>query len=203
MNDDSSEPINILYASPSVTTFTYLNPAFRIYEVEPGKNYRVVNFHTYFLNLTRTNEMNATSPTWELLYSAKEEYGLKDLSPKSWDHLINEITYQKTTYDKFIKNSLRRDDFICEEKCRYNTLCFLRKGHHNATLCSHLTPHSSIKRNPYNSSGIADKIGGMMDMVDPATVAEQQQQYAEIMMLLKKKLRSYIMKRFLQLFLFP
>uniref|UniRef100_A0A8R1XMU1 Sphingomyelin phosphodiesterase n=1 Tax=Onchocerca volvulus TaxID=6282 RepID=A0A8R1XMU1_ONCVO len=202
MNDDSTKPINVLYATPSVTTFTYLNPAFRIYEIEPGMNYRVVNFHTYFLNLTQTNEMNVTSPVWELLYSAKEEYGLDDLSPASWDHLISEITYQKATYDKFIRNSHRQDNLICEGKCRYNSLCFLRKGHHNATLCSHFARYSSIKQNPYKSSGIADKIGTMVNMVGPATVTEQQQ-YAEIMTVLKKKLRSYIMKRFLQLFLFP
>uniref|UniRef100_A0A915Q717 Saposin B-type domain-containing protein n=1 Tax=Setaria digitata TaxID=48799 RepID=A0A915Q717_9BILA len=103
MNDDSSRPISVLYASPSVTTFKYLNPAFRIYEIQPGMNYRVVNFHTYFLNLTEAELNTTTKPVWKLLYSAKEDYGLDDLSPTSWDRLINKIIYEKATYDKFIR----------------------------------------------------------------------------------------------------
>ncbi|VDN40966.1 unnamed protein product [Gongylonema pulchrum] len=70
MDDDSSTPTNVLYASPSVTTYTYLNPAFRIYELEPGINYRVADFHTYFLNLSKATTID-DEPRWELLYSAK------------------------------------------------------------------------------------------------------------------------------------
>ncbi|KAM3721915.1 Sphingomyelin phosphodiesterase [Dirofilaria immitis] len=201
MNDDSSKPISVLYASPSVTTFTYLNPAFRIYEIESGMNYRVVDFHTYFLNLTQIG-MSVTPPVWELLYSAKKEYSLVDLSPTSWDRLINKIIYEKTTYNRFIRNSNRQDNFICEGKCRYNSLCSLRKGHHNTTLCSHLSSYSNVKRNSYKSSRIVNHVEETMNVVNPVTVTKQQQ-YVEIMMLLKKKLRSHIMKRFLQLFLFP
>uniref|UniRef100_A0A0R3RM09 Metallophos domain-containing protein n=1 Tax=Elaeophora elaphi TaxID=1147741 RepID=A0A0R3RM09_9BILA len=111
MNDDSSAPISVLYTTPSVTTFEYLNPAFRIYEIEPGTNYRVVNFHTYFLNLTQVG-MNTTPPVWELLYSAKEEYNLNDLSPTSWDLLINKIVYEKSTYDRFVRYNYTYQRYI-------------------------------------------------------------------------------------------
>ncbi|VIO95403.1 Uncharacterized protein BM_BM1724 [Brugia malayi] len=202
MNDDSSKPINVLYAAPSVTTFKHLNPAFRIYEIEPGINYRVVNFHTYFLNLTKIGMNTTTSPVWELLYSAKEEYGLNDLSPVSWDLLINKIIYEKSIYSRFVRNSIRRDNFICERKCRYNLLCNLRKGHHNMTLCNHLP----FPRNSRNfKSYLSYKLPGTVDNVGKTTLTitkqQQQQQYANINMLLKKKLRSYILKRFFQLFL--
>ncbi|VDK89165.1 unnamed protein product [Litomosoides sigmodontis] len=200
MNDDSSRPISVLYATPSVTTFKHLNPAFRIYEIQPGANYRVVNFHTYFLNLTQIIGLNATPPVWQLLYSAKEEYALNDLSPTSWDRLINKIIYEKSTYDRFIRNSVRRDNFACEGKCRYDAICILRKGHHNATLCNHLFPSyssSNIKGDPYKSS-----LGKMKTTVTDNEQL-QQQHYTEIMILLRKKLRSFILKRFLRLFLFP
>ncbi|KHN76208.1 Sphingomyelin phosphodiesterase 1 [Toxocara canis] len=39
MNDDASMPTNVLFCSPSVTTFSGLNPAYRIYEIEPGMQY--------------------------------------------------------------------------------------------------------------------------------------------------------------------
>ncbi|CAG9535750.1 unnamed protein product [Cercopithifilaria johnstoni] len=199
MNDDSTKPISVLYATPSVTTFKYLNPAFRIYEIEPGNNYRVINFHTYFLNLTKIGINTTIPPTWELLYSAKEEYNLNDLSPTSWDLLINKIVYEKSIYDKFIRNSMRRDNVVCEGKCRYDFTCILRKGHHNTTLCNHLPSYdSNIKQNSYKSSEIAGNTEKLK-----FTVTGNQQEHAEIMMLLKKKLRSFIMRRFFQLFLFP
>ena len=34
MNDPYSKPVGVLYASPSVTTFENLNPAYRIYTIE-------------------------------------------------------------------------------------------------------------------------------------------------------------------------
>ncbi|VDK45699.1 unnamed protein product [Gongylonema pulchrum] len=102
MDDDSSTPTNVLYASPSVTTYTYLNPAFRIYELEPGINYRVADFHTYFLNLSKAATIDV-EPRWELLYSAKKEYGMDNLNPTSWDRLINKILYERDSYDKFIR----------------------------------------------------------------------------------------------------
>ncbi|VDO50906.1 unnamed protein product [Brugia timori] len=143
-----------------------------------------------------------TSPVWELLYSAKEEYGLNDLSPVSWDLLINKIIYEKSIYSRFVRNSIRRDNFICERKCRYNLLCNLRKGHHNMTLCNHLP----FPRNSRNfKSYLSYKLPGTVDNVGKTTLTitkqQQQQQYANINMLLKKKLRSYILKRFFQLFL--
>lgn len=100
------------------------------------------------------------------------------------------------------RNSIRRDNFACEGKCRYDAICFLRKGHHNATLCNHLFPSydSNMKRNPYESP-----VGRIKPTVTNKEQLEQQQQqlYTEIMMFLRKKLRSFILKRFLQLFIFP
>ncbi|VDM99911.1 unnamed protein product, partial [Thelazia callipaeda] len=149
MNDDLSKPINTLYASPSVTTYKNLNPAFRIYEIDPGNKYHVKNFHTYFLNLTSISTNPSTTPIWELLYSAKEEYGMNDLSPESWDSLIDRIIYEPLFYNKFIRNSNRRDDFICDRECRFDSLCFLRKGHHNDTLCQYLLSGSNTRNQFY------------------------------------------------------
>lgn len=97
------------------------------------------------------------------------------------------------------RNGQRRDDVVCEGKCRYETLCALRKGHHNMALCDHLPSYRfpNFKENPKESAGISkyDKAAH--------TVIKQQleeQQHEGIAVLLKKSLRSYIMKRFLQLF---
>lgn len=54
----------------------------------------------------------------------------------------------------FFRNSFRRENFTCDSKCRYEALCFLREGHHNKTLCSHIgikygNIYSIKKRTPY------------------------------------------------------
>uniref|UniRef100_A0A9J2P5J3 Sphingomyelin phosphodiesterase n=1 Tax=Ascaris lumbricoides TaxID=6252 RepID=A0A9J2P5J3_ASCLU len=136
MNDDASMPTNVLFSSPSVTTFSGLNPAYRTYEIEAGLQYRVIDYTTYFLNLSKANLER--DPEWELLYSAKAEYNLPDLSPSSINQLIDRIDLEPKIYETFLKNSVRRDDYLCEGKCRFELLCQLRRGHRNATLCSHI-----------------------------------------------------------------
>lgn len=202
MNDDWSKPLSVLYASPSVTTFKNLNPAFRIYDIEAGIKYRVVNFHTYFLNLSKA-EWNTMAPRWELLYSAKEEYNLKDLSPLSLDQLINRIVYEKKIYNKFIRNSNRQDNFVCEGKCRLDSLCFLRKGHHNATLCNHIQFQDnrhvySYPRNPYKFTRPSDDF---LSQKMKLTSAGKEKLLRECKDLLSKKLRAHVLKQFIKLFL--
>ncbi|KHN87162.1 Sphingomyelin phosphodiesterase 1, partial [Toxocara canis] len=68
----------------------------------------------------------------------KAEYGLTDLSPTNWNQLISRIDLEPTVFKTFLKNSVRRDDYVCEGKCRFELLCDLRRGHHNSTLCSHI-----------------------------------------------------------------
>ncbi|MFH4982743.1 hypothetical protein AB6A40_009452 [Gnathostoma spinigerum] len=136
MNSDASNPTSVLYASPSVTTFIGLNPSFRIYDVDAGNRYNVIDFETHFFNLSSSQQ--SVQPQWQLLYRAKAEYGLQDLSPSSWANLADEITYFPQRFNQFLKNSVRRDDYVCDKNCRYGLLCSLRSAHHNDSLCSHI-----------------------------------------------------------------
>uniref|UniRef100_A0A7E4V9S7 Sphingomyelin phosphodiesterase n=1 Tax=Panagrellus redivivus TaxID=6233 RepID=A0A7E4V9S7_PANRE len=138
MNNPKSNAVGVLYASPSVTTYEDLNPAYRIYTIEgdvPGSKHNIIDFETYFLNLSSTTDRSY--PRWELLYSAKEEYGLADLSPKSWQTLSKRVLTDIDTYDKFVKNYARRSDYHCDLECRHELLCAMRASHHNRTaLCA-------------------------------------------------------------------
>ncbi|KAH7728277.1 Protein ASM-1 [Aphelenchoides avenae] len=144
MNDFRSKPTSVLYSAPSVTTFADLNPAYRIYSIEgnyEGSSYDVIDFDTYFLNLTEATAEEA--PRWDLLYQAKKEYELKDLTPKSWHRLSERIHADPATYSKFLRNYARRWNYKCDKQCRAELLCSLRRGHHNETA---LCPESSSFR---------------------------------------------------------
>uniref|UniRef100_A0A0N4ZPK3 Sphingomyelin phosphodiesterase n=1 Tax=Parastrongyloides trichosuri TaxID=131310 RepID=A0A0N4ZPK3_PARTI len=135
MNDINTKPTNVLYYAPSITSFVNLNPAYRIYEIENYGGYHIVDHSTYYYNLS-TKRSKEEKPTSELLYTAKGEYNLPDLSPDSWNNLISKIESDPEMYDKFISNYARNKKFICNESCKKEALCSLRRGHHNdSKLC--------------------------------------------------------------------
>ncbi|VDP01288.1 unnamed protein product [Heligmosomoides polygyrus] len=132
MHNISSTPIGVLYAAPSVTTFAGLNPAYRIYEIDYTDQFKVVDIKNYFADLEKAD--SGRSPTWELLYSTKAEYDMEDLSPESWNSLIQSIIEIKKTSNRFLRNAFRVANPSCDNACRKDLLCSLRMGHHNSTL---------------------------------------------------------------------
>ena len=73
---------SVAYLAPSVTTYTYNNPAYRIYELQNDTTFQLFNHHSYFFNLTSANSEN--NATWQYLYGAKVR--------GSGDHVIQCMT---------------------------------------------------------------------------------------------------------------
>ncbi|KJH49735.1 Ser/Thr phosphatase family protein [Dictyocaulus viviparus] len=131
MHNISSAPVGVLYAAPSVTTFSDMNPAYRIYEINITDNFKVENIMNYFADLEKATIENP--PEWKLLYSAKDEYGLDDLSLSSWNKLVNIVHHDEKIAQKFFRNAVRAEN-KCDSTCQWTLLCGLRMGHHNSTL---------------------------------------------------------------------
>ncbi|VDM56671.1 unnamed protein product [Angiostrongylus costaricensis] len=132
MHNISSNPIDVLYAAPSTTTFAGMNPAYRIYEINVTDHFKVDNIMNYFADLEKTTVDRP--PNWKLLYSAKDEYDLNDLSPTSWNNLVNSLYNDRKTAERFFRNAVRVEDHMCDATCQWKLLCALRMGHHNSTL---------------------------------------------------------------------
>ena len=63
---------NMLYIGGSVTTYSNLNPSYRIYTIDgnySGSSYRVLDHETYYLNITESNLSGKAA--WKFEYSAK------------------------------------------------------------------------------------------------------------------------------------
>ena len=60
---------SVAFLGPSVTTYTYNNPGYRVYELQNDTTFQLVDHHVYFFNLTTANSGN--NATWEYLYGAK------------------------------------------------------------------------------------------------------------------------------------
>ncbi|ORX92527.1 sphingomyelin phosphodiesterase [Basidiobolus meristosporus CBS 931.73] len=129
-----NNPINVAYIGPSVTPYEDVNPSFRVYEVDKNTK-QVLNHFTYALDLVKVNEQK--TPDWQLVYSAKEAYGLKDLSPSSWSGLVDRFEVNSQLFDQFFQYKSRRflpladsrhrvEPCSLNGKCRQKILCGLR-----------------------------------------------------------------------------
>lgn len=59
------------FIGPSITSYSSTNPSYRVYEVD-SRTYEVVNYQTYFFNLTESNNGEGR-PKWRLEYEAKTD----------------------------------------------------------------------------------------------------------------------------------
>ena len=66
------------FVAPSITTYTRLNPSFRVYQVHP-ETFEVYDFDQYYTDLTEVDDLTKNhrnhGPVWRKLYNAREEYG--------------------------------------------------------------------------------------------------------------------------------
>lgn len=67
-----TRPVSVLYISGSVTTYSYLNPGYRIYSIDGNyekSSWQVLDHENYYMNLTDANL--SKNPIWQKEYSAK------------------------------------------------------------------------------------------------------------------------------------
>ena len=61
---------SVAFLGPSVTPYTYNNPAYRIYEIQNDTTFQMIDHHVYYFNLTAANS-NKNNANWQYLYGAK------------------------------------------------------------------------------------------------------------------------------------
>lgn len=141
-----SRPTNIAYIGPSITTFGNVNPGYRIYTIDgeyQDSTYEVLDFDTYYLNLTEANIYRDSKPLeYQKSYSARNDLGLEDLSPENWHKLLLRMKNDTQLFNKFYKFFFNKSDNIgngnnCEAKgCRRDILCRLATASsHNNNYC--------------------------------------------------------------------
>ncbi|CAG2108614.1 unnamed protein product [Medioppia subpectinata] len=136
-------PTNVAYIGPSLSAFGNVNPGYRIYTIDGDREnstFQVLDYETYYLNLTDANIHRDSKPIeYKLSYSAREAYGLQDLSAESWHQLVLRLNKDQQLFSKFYDYFFNRSDNIgadnvCTTKqCRRDILCRLitSLSHHN------------------------------------------------------------------------
>lgn len=88
----------------------------------------MLDYKQYYLNLSRVIETdNATF--WELEYSARDEYGMNDLSPLSWHEVIHSFEENDELFQRWYHNSgTRTSNAECGILCKIENICQLKSA---------------------------------------------------------------------------
>lgn len=176
INDTSLASVNDvignIYIGPSVTTYTNLNPGYRIYKIDTG-NFEVMDSLTYIADMSKASEWDAqgTTPNWGLEYSARQIYGsainwpnTTSLNPQFWWTLTDALASNTTdlfdtTYYKFRSKSSGLGG-ACDATCKNGIICGLRTGRSDQTCGSISEPVTNpFKRDVSLSSSAAGRSG--------------------------------------------
>jgi sphingomyelin phosphodiesterase len=104
-NDHQGNPINTAYIGGSVTTFTNLNPGFRLYtynrENIAQQSILVEDYLDYWSPLDLTNAKNSTFLD-DPHITATRDFNIPDLSPKSIQDFANSVLTNSSTFQSYV-----------------------------------------------------------------------------------------------------
>lgn len=101
---DNQTVVKTQYVGPSLTTFSNLNPSFRVFKVDADTN-EIIDYTQYRLDLTKYNQLGPdVNLEWDVAYTFKQEYGVPDMSPASMQTLWDKFSADYTTMGLYIAN---------------------------------------------------------------------------------------------------
>ncbi|CAF1315960.1 unnamed protein product [Adineta ricciae] len=125
---DSQRPVSMAYIGPSITTYSYLNPGYRVYTTDgdyPGSSYWTLDYHTVIMNLTASNMQNTTVFLSE--YDARDAYQMNTLFPNDWNDFIQRLEkdidgpLMGSVYQHLTKSY--QSGTQCDHNCRRGLIC--------------------------------------------------------------------------------
>jgi len=127
--NDTTRAVGVGYASPSLTTYSDYNPAYRIYTVDGDRENStraILDHSTYYFDMSQANE-GSLNPQWMLAYSAKEAYGLNSLNPSDWYELALNMETNDTLFQTYYSFYHRFSPAFaaCDDDCKSSLLNFV------------------------------------------------------------------------------
>ncbi|KAH8381288.1 hypothetical protein KR093_002108, partial [Drosophila rubida] len=109
----------------ALTTFSYKNPNYRVYDVEPA-TFQVTNHRTYIYDLNEANKKPEQQPNWFLEYEFIKEF-TDDLSPAGIDKLLDEFADKPALMRKYwrfrVTSAEPQVSGGCDRNCLAGSLC--------------------------------------------------------------------------------
>lgn len=101
--DGNQTPVSFQFISPSVTSYSQTNPAYRIYEID-AHSFHVVTHRTYFFNLTESNgNQENQRPKWRLEYDAGEVYNITAITHQTLDQVLKGLQGSDDRFQEYFR----------------------------------------------------------------------------------------------------
>jgi sphingomyelin phosphodiesterase len=105
---NSTVPAGIIFTAPSLTSYSFQHPSFRIYEMDEESKL-LLDFHQYRMNLTEANLNPGRKPEWRISYSAREKFGVSNLNDLVMFGQKVELMLTDSEWMKFINSMFFAD----------------------------------------------------------------------------------------------
>uniref|UniRef100_A0A182HUR6 Sphingomyelin phosphodiesterase n=1 Tax=Anopheles arabiensis TaxID=7173 RepID=A0A182HUR6_ANOAR len=132
--DDPSRAVSVAWNGGSTTTFTKLNPNYKVFQFDPV-TFEPLEQETWMYNLTDANLTPDQRPSWYRLYSFKSYYQLPDLSVDSLHRLVQRFAQSEQQLHRYWQAKQKYSDPLlqegCTSTCLRNALCAIVRTEHD------------------------------------------------------------------------
>ncbi|XP_046397586.1 sphingomyelin phosphodiesterase-like [Ischnura elegans] len=130
-NEDPTRPTALSFCGGSGTSFTNVNPNYRVYYVDDAgeqPTWAVVDYESWIYNLTADSHMAPThQPDWFKMYSFRETFGVDNMTTASIDKLTRDMLSNEELLNTYFRYYVSEGDpFLakgCDEKCLKGLVC--------------------------------------------------------------------------------
>lgn len=85
---DPSQLVNVVNIHPALTTYSTVNPSFRVYEMDRDK-YDMIDYHQYRLDVAEANKKNEA--IWKIAYNFTGRFNFTNLRPENYLKLLDRM----------------------------------------------------------------------------------------------------------------
>ncbi|EKE41303.1 hypothetical protein ENUP19_0361G0035 [Entamoeba nuttalli] len=114
-------PFYHVILNPAVTTWSKINPKFRLVEFDQKS---VKDYTTFVLDINECNAGSSGYP-WKKEHSFKETYGINDMSTEGLKELYNKLQNDDALWRTFMQYFKDSSYNTCDGKCKKGLLCAL------------------------------------------------------------------------------
>lgn len=128
--NNGSRPVSISFIGGSVTSYTDVNPGYRIYDVDGARNGAtglVLDSETWMFDIDEANRVG--EPQWRKSYTMREAFGLPSLLPQDLHHFWNRLrtdTELMQLYYKYHSKESPDGKEGCHGSCVNGIICGIR-----------------------------------------------------------------------------
>ncbi|XP_049286981.1 sphingomyelin phosphodiesterase 1-like [Anopheles funestus] len=132
--DDPSAAVSVAWNGGSTTTYTKLNPNYKVFQFDPV-TFVPLEQETWMYNLTEANLTPDRRPSWYRMYSFKNHYQLQDLSVNSLQRLVQQFAQSEAQLQRYWQTKQKYSDPLLQEGCTgtclRNALCAIVRTEHD------------------------------------------------------------------------